>query len=331
MARSARPSPLCSTSMPTEPVIEPLPVSWSLSSGRWSTCSSTRCPFGLAVFDLEGRLQRWNRTWVGFYQLYSVQAPSTASPAGTSPNSSGGTTRAIEDLLGAVNAGHVVRQAAHKIGSRAPPPTGTSWFAPLYEDGQPSACSTWSPTPPTGSGRRSVSRPGSVRPRALPPDDSSRAATREHWNKSVRNPAHDRRHGVSLSRGADREVSRSSRRCPTRRSAPATRRIRAMYLTLGVPETTAEEVETDNATTRSSCPMPSPIPSCAARTPSGHSPHRLGGRVLLPLVSGRSLRGAPRPSAGRHPLRRSRCRLPARHGRPRALRHPERGLVRRAA
>ena len=132
----ARLSPLRSTSMPTEPVIEPLPVSWEPVERQMVDLFFDRVPFGLAVFDLEGRLQRCNRTWTGFYELYFGAGPDYTAPGTHINDLIPGNEVAIEQLFDAVRAGHVVRQAAHKI---AIPGVTTYWdvvFAPLFENGE---------------------------------------------------------------------------------------------------------------------------------------------------------------------------------------------------
>ena len=122
--------------MPTEPVIEPLPVSWEPVERQMVDLFFDRVPFGLAVFDLEGRLQRCNRTWTGFYELYFGAGPDYTAPGTHINDLIPGNEAAIEQLFDAVRAGHVVRQAAHKIEI---PGVTTYWdvvFAPLFENGE---------------------------------------------------------------------------------------------------------------------------------------------------------------------------------------------------
>lgn len=129
-------SPLRSTSMPTEPVIEPLPVSWEPVERQMVDLFFDRVPFGLAVFDLEGRLQRCNRTWTGFYELYFGAGPDYTAPGRHISDLIPGNEAALEQLFGAVRAGHIVRQAAHKIEI---PGVTTYWdvvFAPLFDNGE---------------------------------------------------------------------------------------------------------------------------------------------------------------------------------------------------
>lgn len=131
-----RPSPLRSTSMPTEPVIEPLPVSSEPVERQMVELFFDRVPFGLAVFDLDGRLQRCNRTWTGFYEHYFGAGPDYTAPGRNIADLIPGNEAAIEQLFGAVRTGHVVRQAANKIEI---PGVTTYWdvvFAPLFENGE---------------------------------------------------------------------------------------------------------------------------------------------------------------------------------------------------
>ncbi|MGZ4616442.1 MAG: histidine kinase [Actinomycetes bacterium] len=131
-----RPSPLRSTSMPTEPVVEPFPASWQPVERQMVDLFFDRVPFGLAVFDLDGRLQRCNRTWTGFYELYFGAGPGYTEPGRHINDLIPGNEAALEELFGAVRAGHVVRQAAHKIEI---PGVTTYWdvvFAPLFEAGE---------------------------------------------------------------------------------------------------------------------------------------------------------------------------------------------------
>ncbi|MBI1379036.1 MAG: PAS domain-containing protein [Frankiales bacterium] len=131
-----RPSPLRSTSMPTEPVIEPYPPSADPIERQIVDIFFDRVPFGLAVFDLDGRLERCNRTWTGFYELYFGAGPEYTAPGRSIYDMIPGNEAGLDELFGAVRAGNVVRQAANKIEI---PGVATYWdvvFAPLYEDGE---------------------------------------------------------------------------------------------------------------------------------------------------------------------------------------------------
>ena len=131
-----RPSPLRSTSMPTEPELEPLAASWEPIERQMVDLFFDRVPFGLAVFDLEGRLQRCNRTWTGFYELYFGAGPDYTAPGRHLNDLIPGNEDAIAELFAAVRSGQVVRQAAHRI---AIPGVATYWdvvFAPLFEQGE---------------------------------------------------------------------------------------------------------------------------------------------------------------------------------------------------
>lgn len=131
-----RPSPLRSTSMPTDPALEPLPPSWEPIERQMVDLFFDRVPFGLAVFDLEGRLQRCNRTWVGFYELYFGAGPDYTTPGRHLNELIPGNEDSVAELFAAVRDGQVVRQAANRI---TIPGLATYWdvvFAPLYEDGE---------------------------------------------------------------------------------------------------------------------------------------------------------------------------------------------------
>ncbi len=122
--------------MPTEPVVEPFPPSWEPVERQMVDLFFDRVPFGLAVFDLDGRLQRCNRTWTGFYEHYFGAGPGYTAPGRHITDLIPGNETSAEELFDAVRAGHVVRQAAHQI---AVPGAITYWdvvFAPLYERGE---------------------------------------------------------------------------------------------------------------------------------------------------------------------------------------------------
>jgi signal transduction histidine kinase len=122
--------------MPTEPVVEPFPPSWEPVERQMVDLFFDRVPFGLAVFDLDGRLQRCNRTWTGFYEHYFDADPGYTAPGRHITDLIPGNETSVEELFDAVRAGHVVRQAAHQI---AIPGATTYWdvvFAPLYDCGE---------------------------------------------------------------------------------------------------------------------------------------------------------------------------------------------------
>ena len=122
--------------MPTEPVVEPLPASREPVERQMVDLFFDRVPFGLAVFDLDGRLQRCNRTWTGFYEHYFGAGPDYTAPGRNITDLIPGNETALEELFGAVRAGQVVRQAARRIEI---PGVTTYWdvvFAPLFDDGE---------------------------------------------------------------------------------------------------------------------------------------------------------------------------------------------------
>lgn len=122
--------------MPTEPVVEPLAASSEPIERQMVDLFFDRVPFGLAVFDLDGRMQRRNRTWIGFYEHYFDVGPEYTAPGRHLSEMIPGNDAALEDLFGAVRAGNVVRQAASRIDI----PGGTTYwdvvFAPLFDQGE---------------------------------------------------------------------------------------------------------------------------------------------------------------------------------------------------
>lgn len=135
-AHEERRSPLRSTSMPTEPVVEPRSPTAAPLDAQMVDLFFDRVPFGLAVFDLEGRLQRCNATWTGFYELYFGAGPDYTAPGRSLYDMIPGNEEALDQLFAAVRGGNVLRQAAHRI---AIPGVTTYWdvvFAPLYRDGE---------------------------------------------------------------------------------------------------------------------------------------------------------------------------------------------------
>jgi signal transduction histidine kinase len=95
-----------------------------------------RVPMGIAVFDSDLRLQRCNKTWAGFFTHY------LGAPAGWVAPGKGlfellpGQEDSVAPLLEGVLAGHVMRQAAHRV---AVDDVVTYWdvvFAPTFVDGR---------------------------------------------------------------------------------------------------------------------------------------------------------------------------------------------------
>jgi signal transduction histidine kinase len=132
-----RPSPRRSTSMPTQPELEPLPPTGAPLERQLLDLLFDRAPFGLALFDLEGRLERCNRTWSGYFELYFGAGPDYTVPGTPITDLIPGNEAALAELFDAVRSGHAVRQAAHRI---AIPGVETYWdvlFAPVYDDGRP--------------------------------------------------------------------------------------------------------------------------------------------------------------------------------------------------
>ena len=123
--------------MPTEPVIEPLPVSSEPVERQMVDLFFDRVPFGLAVFDLDGRLAALQPHLDRLLRAStSAPGPDYTAPGRHITDLIPGNEAALEELFGAVRAGHVVRQAAHRI---AIPGVTTYWdvvFAPLFENGE---------------------------------------------------------------------------------------------------------------------------------------------------------------------------------------------------
>lgn len=135
-ADTERPSPLRSTSMPTSPELEPWPPTSAPLEAQLLDLIFDRVPFGLALFDLEGRLVRCNRTWSGYFELYFGAGPGYAAPGTPIRELIPGNDEALAELFAAVEAGNVVRQAAHRL---AIPGVETYWdvvFAPVYDQGR---------------------------------------------------------------------------------------------------------------------------------------------------------------------------------------------------
>jgi PAS domain S-box-containing protein len=122
--------------MPAEPSVEALPPTSTPIDAQMVDLFFDRVPFGLAIFDLEGRLQRCNRTWTGFFELYFGAGPEYTATGRHITDLIPGNEGAIDELFSAVRSGHVVRQAAHRLTA---PGVTTYWdvvFAPLFDDGE---------------------------------------------------------------------------------------------------------------------------------------------------------------------------------------------------
>lgn len=122
--------------MPTEPEVEDLAPAAGTIDEQIVALAMDRVPFGLAIFDLDGRLTRCNRTWGSFFELYYGGKPGYATPGRHITDLIPENADAIAELFAAISAGKVVRQAAHRL---ALPGITTYWdvlFAPLYQDGR---------------------------------------------------------------------------------------------------------------------------------------------------------------------------------------------------
>jgi signal transduction histidine kinase len=133
---AAVPASVYSTSMPSEQVIEPVPVSDASIDAQLLELFFDRVPMGVAVFDPDMRLQRCNKTWTAFYAHYMGVPPEYTAPGRHAFELMPGNEDAITQLFEAALAGQVLRQAAHRI---AVDDLETYWdvvFAPLFADGK---------------------------------------------------------------------------------------------------------------------------------------------------------------------------------------------------
>lgn len=125
-----------STSMPTEQVSEPAPVSAASVDAQLLELFFDRVPMGVAIFGTDMRLQRCNKTWTSFYEHYLGVTAEFTAPGVHAYDLMPGNEAAIDQLFGQALAGRLVRQAAHPISI---PGLETYWdvvFAPLFEDGR---------------------------------------------------------------------------------------------------------------------------------------------------------------------------------------------------
>src|SRR4051794_3542783 len=135
MTQDPRSSPLRSTSMPTQPLAETVPVSDDRLDAQLLDLFFDRVPMGVAVFGTDKRLQRCNKTWTAFYQHYLGVAAEYTAPGAHIHDLIPGNEAEVDALFDYAFAGQMVRQAAHRI---AIPGLETFWdvvFAPLYADG----------------------------------------------------------------------------------------------------------------------------------------------------------------------------------------------------
>lgn len=129
-------SPLRSTSMPTEPLVEPITPSSDATEAQLLDLFFDRMPMGVAVFGKDMRLQRCNKTWVAFYEHYLGVPPEYTAPGRHINELIPGNEEAVQQLFDHAFAGEMIRQAAHRI---AIPGRETYWdvvFAPLFAEGR---------------------------------------------------------------------------------------------------------------------------------------------------------------------------------------------------
>ena len=122
--------------MPTSPQAEPMaPVSDQIDA-QLLDLFFDRTPMGIGVFGNDMRLQRCNKTWVGFYEHYLGVAPDYTAPGKHIFELIPGNEDSVQELFDHALAGEIVRQAAHRIDI---PGGVTYWdvvFAPLFADGE---------------------------------------------------------------------------------------------------------------------------------------------------------------------------------------------------
>ena len=95
-----------------------------------------RAPTGIAVFDRDCRLQRCNKTWVGFFEHYLGVPDGYVVPGRSIFELLPDTEEALGPVIEPALAGHAVRQAALRLETQG---VVTYWdvvFAPTYQDGQ---------------------------------------------------------------------------------------------------------------------------------------------------------------------------------------------------
>ncbi len=133
---TGRPAGLRSTSVPIEPVVEPVPVSDASLDAQLLEVFFDRAPMGVAVFGTDQRLQRCNKTWTGFYEHYFGVDAAYTKPGRHIFELLPGNEESVQPLFDNALAGRMVRQAAHRISI---PGLDTYWdvvFAPLFRDGE---------------------------------------------------------------------------------------------------------------------------------------------------------------------------------------------------
>ncbi|SNR90294.1 Histidine kinase-, DNA gyrase B-, and HSP90-like ATPase [Geodermatophilus saharensis] len=130
------PASLRSTSMPVEAVAEPLPVSAASLDAQLLDLVFDRAPMGVMVFGADLRLQRINKTEVGFFEHYFRVPPGAIAPGAHVYDLLPGSEDVVTPLFEHALAGRVVRQAAVRVDV---PGGVTYWdvvFAPLFADGE---------------------------------------------------------------------------------------------------------------------------------------------------------------------------------------------------
>nr|WP_277349782.1 histidine kinase [Planosporangium thailandense] len=122
--------------MPSEPVIEPVPVSDASLDAQLLALFFDRVPMGVAVFGTDMRLQRCNKTWTAFYAHYMGVPAEYTAPGRHAFELMPGNEDDLVRLFEVALAGQVLRQAAQRI---VVDDLETYWdvvFAPLFADGK---------------------------------------------------------------------------------------------------------------------------------------------------------------------------------------------------
>ncbi|MCB0905800.1 MAG: PAS domain-containing protein [Nocardioidaceae bacterium] len=122
--------------MPTQPHVEAMAPVGDQIDAQLLALFFDRTPMGIGVFGTDMRLQRCNKTWVGFYEHYLGVPPAYTAPGRHIFELIPGNEESVQELFDHALAGEVVRQAAHRIDI---PGRATYWdvlFAPLFADGK---------------------------------------------------------------------------------------------------------------------------------------------------------------------------------------------------
>lgn len=95
-----------------------------------------RTPMGIAVFDRDKRLQRCNKTWIGFFEHYLGVPVDYVEPGKTFEELIPGNEEALAVLIEPVLAGEVVRQSAHRLEAYGVTNYWDVVVAPIFDGGE---------------------------------------------------------------------------------------------------------------------------------------------------------------------------------------------------